>query len=1104
MRRSLGSLVLALAWLGLAFAAAPTLAAEPDAFQIRFHSFRFDPLRDGLPQLEAGATADAQAAGFRLVQFVGPVRQEWLDGLSGQGARVLQYYPHHTYLVWSSGAALDAALESLPFVRWQGPFQPGYKVADDLAGRSGLISNVDVHFYNRGDVQATIESLARAGATVIQHYPAQPDKAFFDAIVRVDAADLSNLAQIPEVLSMNFQGPRPILDDEMSDQILAGNHPGGVPVTGYNAYLTTLGYDGTGVIWATVDTGVDYQHPDFAGRIVGGYDFPGACSFVGEPGSDCTGGGHGTHVTGIIGGDAAAGFTDGSGFFYGLGVAPNYSIFAMNSLTASGSIWPPAGGWQEHSKRAVLGSAVGGNNSWTTGEGTNHGYQASERTHDFMVRDGNFDTAGVAEPFIEVFSAGNSGPGANTLTAPKEGKNLIIVASSVNNRVGSIDAISSFSSRGPAADGRRVPTIATPGEQISSARNDLGGSCSTAIAGTSNLYAFCSGTSMAAPHTSGAVVLITQWWRTFSEGGADPSPAMAKALLVNNAVDMGTADRWNNAEGWGRVNITRTIAPDVLVEYWDQADVLDNTGENFTVTVGVPDPSKPVRVTVAWSDAPGAAGANPALVNNLNLSVVDGASTYLGNVFSAGWSTTGGSADNLNNLENVFILSPTGGAIDITINAAAINGDGIPFAGDGTDQDFALVCSNCALQPDFSLSAPGTQSVCAPADAVYTINVGQILGYTDPVTLSASGNPAGTSVGFSTNPVTPPGSSTMTVTNTGSATGGSYSMTVTGTATGPNVKNRMAGLNLFTAAPSAPVLNLPANNATNVVVGPTLEWTASPEGGTYTVEVATDAAFTNIVSTASGITGTQHTVTPALNTNTQYFWRVRGANTCGTGSFAAAFSFTTVPAPGDCSPGATATTSFTEGFEAGATGWTSSGTGNTWAASAARVHSGTTSWKAVDPTTVSDQLLVSPPINLPSAFELPISLQFWNYQSFEDRTGGCWDGGVLEITNNGGSTWTRLEAQLQTDPYDGPFGSGNPLVGQNGWCGDPQDWLNSIVDVNAWAGQTVQFRWRLVSDGSVGREGWYIDDVKIQSCVSLIFADGFESGDTSAWSLTVP
>ena len=132
---------------------------------------------------------------------------------------------------------------------------------------------------------------------------------------------------------------------------------------------------------------------------------------------------------------------------------------ALNSLSASA--WPPAGGWQEHSKQAVVLNAIGGNNSWTSGEGINHGYQASERTHDLMVLDGNFDTAAI-EPFIEVFSAGNSGPGPNTLTSPKEAKNLIVVASSRNFRAGSIDTLANSSSRGPSVDGRIVPTISAP------------------------------------------------------------------------------------------------------------------------------------------------------------------------------------------------------------------------------------------------------------------------------------------------------------------------------------------------------------------------------------------------------------------------------------------------------------------------------------------------------------------------------------------------------------------------------------------------------------------------------------------------------------------
>jgi len=50
----------------------------------------------------------------------------------------------------------------------------------------------------------------------------------------------------------------------------------------------------------------------------------------------------------------------------------------------------------------------------------------------------------------------------------------------------------------------------------------------------------------------------------------------------------------------------------------------------------------------------------------------------------------------------------------------------------------------------------------------------------------------------------------------------------------------------------------------------------------------------------------------------------------------------------------------------------------------------------------------------------------------------------------------------------------------------------------------VQFRWRIGSDSSVGRAGWDVDDVMVQSCLAGLFADGFESGDLAQWSATAP
>ena len=170
---------------------------------------------------------------------------------------------------------------------------------------------------------------------------------------------------------------------------------------------------------------------------------------------------------------------------------------------------------------------------------------------------------------------------------------------------------------------------------------------------------------------------------------------MAKALLVNAAVDMGTADVPNNNEGWGRVQITRVLQPANPVLAFDQQQVLTGTGQQITRQFEVDTPGQPLRITLAWSDAPGAAGANPALVNNLDLQVVHNGQTYLGNAFSGGVSVPGGSADALNNLENVYLATSVAGPLTVTITGTTIGGDGVPYNGFPTDQDFALACSNC-------------------------------------------------------------------------------------------------------------------------------------------------------------------------------------------------------------------------------------------------------------------------------------------------------------------------------------------------------------------------------------------------------------------------
>ncbi len=1067
-----------------------------DATRVRFGRIGFDPLSQLAPDAGSTFPVTDKHYGLRLVQMHGPLKAEWLAELAARGIEVLQYYPHNTVLVWAPNDVAERA-EAVPFVRWQGPFVSAWKMDDDLVARDGMIRNVDVHFYNDGNTDAVLAQLTAAGARILRHAPAQPDRKFFDAWIEIDRAALERIALIAQVVWFGYASPKPVLEDEMAAQILAGNYSAAnVPQTGYVPWLAGIDYSGSGVNWAVIDSGVDLSHPDLAPNILGGFSYPG-CSTTG--GNDFAGGGHGTHVAGIIAGlaigDGVNAAADAAGFRYGQGVAPGTKIYSFSTVDC-GASWPPAGGWQELSKRGVAANTQGANASWTTGEGIAHGYKASERTFDLMIRDGNFDTP-VAEPYIFVFSAGNSGPNATTLTSPKEAKNPIIVASSRNYRAGAIDAISTFSSRGPTVDGRNSPTIAAPGETIASTRRIAGASaCGTAIAGTGGLYSNCSGTSMAAPAVSGSAALLIEKWRE-TNGGATPSPAMVKALLVNGAVDIDTTRIPNNNQGWGRVRLPSSLGIGTTSFHVDQSALLQATGEVREYVVGVVDPGQPLRVTLTWTDAAGAINANPALVNNLDLEVIDGANTYRGNVFSNGLSSIGGSADTRNNVENVYLGAP-GGAVTIRVRATAIQGDGVPGNGTPLDQDFALVCTNCVQEPTYTFAVtPTSTSLCAPTEGSFAIATGSVLGYADPISLGASALPIGASTSFSQNPITPGGTSTLTLGNTATVNPGAYAFSITATSTS-GVQSRQIDLHVANAAADAPMLNAPLDAAGNVPALPTFAWAASAQALDYTLEVATDPAFTQIVRTVTQ-SATTHTLTAPLATSARYYWRVRANNACAAGTSPAAFTFTTVPAPGDCPVGAMAQTAFDDDMESGPAGWTTSAlVGSTqWTQSTAQSVSPTRSWHAIDATTVTDLVLVSPSIAVPGAATAPVTLEFQHRRNIEPRSaGGCYDGGVLEVSLAGGAFTQVPAGQLLTDPYSGLINAtGNPLNGRSAWCGI-QPFTRAVVDLAPYAGQQAQFRFRIATDSSVGAEGWYIDDVKVKGCQpalsDIIFVHGFD------------
>ncbi|MCP4166077.1 MAG: hypothetical protein GY759_09315 [Chloroflexi bacterium] len=106
-----------------------------------------------------------------------------------------------------------------------------------------------------------------------------------------------------------------------------------------------------------------------------------------------------------------------------------------------------------------------------------------------------------------------------------------------------------------------------------------------------------------------------------------------------------------------------------------------STNDTATYMIEIASSAQPFRVSLVWTDYPASESAAPALVNNLDLKVTaPNSSLYRGNVFSGGWSQTGGSGDSLNNVENVYIQSPATGVWTVAVSGTSVSNGPQPFA----------------------------------------------------------------------------------------------------------------------------------------------------------------------------------------------------------------------------------------------------------------------------------------------------------------------------------------------------------------------------------------------------------------------------------------
>ncbi|MCK6685588.1 MAG: S8 family serine peptidase [Thermoanaerobaculia bacterium] len=462
--------------------------------------------------------------------------------------------------------------------------------------------------------------------------------------------------------------------------------------------------------------------------------------------------GHGNLNSSVVGGFVPVAFgsgaphADAAGFRYGQGIAPFVKLAASTIFTPSFT----SPNYPAMLSRGYTAGTRVSSNSW--GASVFGAYNTDSQAYDGLVRDADSGTAGNQEMVI-IFAAGNDGSGANTVGSPGTAKNVVTVgaaenvhshatAAGGNNASGndgcgtgdtgadSANDIIGFSSRGPCDDQRVKPEIVAPGTHVTGAvwqaiadpaNNGFpngtsptftsGGVCALPGSGAAGdpdnffplgqqWYTTSSGTSHSTPAVAGGSALVRQYF--INQGWGTPSPAMNKAYLMNSARYMngtGANDTLpSNNQGMGHMNLGPAFDGTARVRS-DQVGAMKftATGQSRTFTGTVQDVTKPFRVTLAWTDAPGATSGN-AYNNNLDLTVTVGGNTYLGNVFTGANSVTGGTADPRNNAESVFLPAgiAAGSPYTVTVTATNIVSNGVPGDADPLDQDFALVIYNAA------------------------------------------------------------------------------------------------------------------------------------------------------------------------------------------------------------------------------------------------------------------------------------------------------------------------------------------------------------------------------------------------------------------------
>lgn len=646
---------------------------------------------------------NAALTNYHIVQYKNVITAADKNQLSKVGAEVIRYMPDDAYLIKASSKTISRLADSkavhvvIPYVG-QLKVSPEFGVVDHLSGKRS--EKILVRTFSKEVTQEITQSLAKLGQVTFSKGKSLGLVAPLNAVLKI--ADIEGVEWVepyPELKFQNFEVAREMIQKVSRKTVndLDG-FESGTKVMNFEA-AWSRGYTGKGQIVGFADTGLDSGnaqsiHSDFKGQVKKGYAY-GLLSFSWNDPM-----GHGTHVAGSIASNGA----QSSGQLKGGGYGAQLIAGGMWSQLLNNMI-PPQDITKMFADAYNDGARIH-TNSWGSPQNLGAYDNFAQTVDEYMWNN---------PEMLLMFAAGNSGTDANedgrvdedSIGTPATAKNVLSVGASENlvsdggiqRKIGdlkkqdgsplfkadpiasdflsnNVNGIAAFSSRGPTDDKRMKPDVVAPGANILSARSQVDGASELWGAMDQN-YSWSGGTSMSTPLVAGGAAVLREY--LVSRGISNPSAALVKGLLMHTATDLYPgqfgesgkatgqemlATRPNPHQGFGRVDMD-------AVTSLDSATIVNSDvagGGSTTINVGQ---VSGAMVTLIYTDAPGAASSAKALVNNLDIRILeDGVEIARG-------------SDSINNHEYLEVAGATGQlsveVIGTNIPTARANGR-LPFS----------------------------------------------------------------------------------------------------------------------------------------------------------------------------------------------------------------------------------------------------------------------------------------------------------------------------------------------------------------------------------------------------------------------------------------